>query len=182
MSDYTPFTGKARAITLGDVIAKTQFVPEEFFIPAGDVEKWRHYKGAKRIDRASKEGYAFTYSEGAMAFPDPLDRPARTIITGEGGGSASRCKHVVRDRSGRLRRLLPDELEELMGFPHGFTDIPGIPDARRAFLMGNALLVGVVRRIGAELSNAIAAPTDAAFEVPEVNDSPKCELFVEASG
>lgn len=83
-----------------------------------------------------------------MAFPDPLDRPARTILTGEGGTSASRFKHIIADpKTGRLRRLIPEELEELNGFPRGWTDT-GMSDGRRAFMMGNALVVGVVERIG----------------------------------
>lgn len=92
-----------------------------------------------------------------MAFPDPLDRAARTILTGEGGTAASRFKHVIRDpESGRLRRLVPEELEELNGFPRGWTDT-GMSDGKRAFMMGNALVVGIVQRIG----KAIKAEADA---------------------
>jgi DNA (cytosine-5)-methyltransferase 1 len=85
-----------------------------------------------------------------MAFPDPLDRPSRTILTGEGGTGASRTKHVI-EQGGRLRRLVPDELDQLQGFPRGWTDT-GMSDTRRAFCMGNALVVGVVRRIGEEIT------------------------------
>lgn len=83
-----------------------------------------------------------------MAFPDPLDRPARTIVTGEGGSSPSRFKHVVRV-DGRLRRLTPVELERLNMFPDGHT--AGASDTKRAFFMGNALVTGIVERIGREL-------------------------------
>ena len=88
-----------------------------------------------------------------MAFPDPLNKPARTIITSEGGSGPSRFKHVVRWDSGRLRRLTPVELERLNMFPDNFTE--GCSDVRRAFLMGNALVVGVIEGIGKELLNAI---------------------------
>jgi DNA (cytosine-5)-methyltransferase 1 len=84
-----------------------------------------------------------------MAFPDYLDKPSRTIITGEGGASASRFKHVVRTPSGRYRRLIPKELERLNMFPDDHT--LGATDARRAFLMGNALVTGIVERIGLQL-------------------------------
>jgi DNA (cytosine-5)-methyltransferase 1 len=47
--------------------------------------------------------------------------------------------------------LLPEELEELNGFPRGFTKHPGVSDVTRAFLMGNALVVGLVTRIGEAL-------------------------------
>lgn len=87
-----------------------------------------------------------------MAFPDALDKASRTIITSEGGTAASRTKHVVRDAQGRLRRLVPEELEALTGFPRGFTGSCGLTDARRAFLLGNALVTGLVGLIGAALS------------------------------
>ena len=47
----------------------------------------------------------YAYSEGGMVFPEPLDKPSRTIITGEGGRSPSRFKHVILTKSGRYRRL-----------------------------------------------------------------------------
>ena len=90
------------------------------------------------------------YSEGSMAFPDLLENPSRTILTGEGGAGASRFKHII-CRDGRWRRLVPDELDRLQGFPAGWT--AGMTDGHRAFCMGNALVVGVVHRIG----KAIAA-------------------------
>lgn len=135
--------------TLGDVVSKTEFVPESYFVPESQVAAWAYQKGSKSEARVDKKtGHEYFYSEGGMAFPDPLDRPARTILTGEGGTSASRFKHIIEDPvSGRLRRLMPDELEELNGFPRGWTDT-GMTDARRAFMMGNALVVGVVEKIG----------------------------------
>lgn len=142
----------ATGMTLGDVVAATKRVPDEFYIPEESIDAWVRYKAAKSLDRTSKSGHSYRYSEGAMPFPDPLDRPARTIITGEGGAAPSRFKHVVRDDTGRHRRLTPEELEALNGFPRGFTDVAGLSAARRAFLMGNALVVDVVRRIGAELA------------------------------
>ena len=85
-----------------------------------------------------------------MHFPDPLDKPSRTIITGEGGRSASRFKHVVQTPDG-LRRLTPIELERLNMFPDNHTQLEGISNAKRAFFMGNALVVGIVEGIGREL-------------------------------
>ena len=78
--------------------------------------------------------------------PDSLDKPSRTIITGEGGSAPSRFKHVIQTSNGRLRRLTPVELERLNMFPDNHTS--GVPDGRRAFLMGNALVTGVVERVG----------------------------------
>ncbi len=136
--------------TLGDIILKNGAVPKKFFITKDQVAKWNYLKGAKNEQRTNKSsGTAYKYSEGSMVFPDPLDKPSRTIITAEGGATPSRFKHVIKDAKGRLRRLTPLELERLNMFPDDHT--AGARDERRAFLMGNALVTGIVERIGREL-------------------------------
>lgn len=152
--NYEVFTGEKTPITLGKVISKTKNIPEEYFIDELSIEKWKFFKGAKSVERTKKNGIIYTFDEGGMVFPDSLDKPSRTIITGEGGASPSRFKHVVED-NGRLRRLTPEELEELNGFPREFTKHDTFPDVKRAFFMGNALVVGVVRIIGKALYNSI---------------------------
>lgn len=137
--------------TLGDILVDEAFVPEEFFIPEDELPKWQYEKGAKQIKRVSKEGYEYVFSEGSMAFPDYLDKPSRTMITGEGGTAPSRFKHVVKTPSGRCRRLIPLELERLNMFPDNHTLHPEVSDGRRAFLMGNALVCGVVQEVGKSL-------------------------------
>ncbi len=136
-------------ILLKDILVEEASVPEEFFINDNDIPSWKSQKGGKSETRISSTGFEYHYSEGAMAFPDPIDRPSRTIITGEGGASASRFKHVITTPSGRYRRLIPVELERLNMFPDNHTK--GASDTRRAFLMGNALVTGIVERIGIEL-------------------------------
>ncbi len=137
-------------ITLGDILQDEGPDTEPFLIPGHQLGAWRTLKGAKDIERCHKaSGTAYTYSEGALPFPDPLDRPARTILTGEGGSSPSRFKHVV-ERCGRYRRLTPIELERLNGFPDGWTE--GMTSGRRAFCMGNALVVGLVSKVGRVLA------------------------------
>lgn len=138
-------------MTLGGVVIDEGLVPEEFFISAEELKRWEYEKGAKKIERTSKEGFKYTFSEGGMAFPDSLDKPSRTIITGEGGSAASRFKHVVITPSGRYRRLVPLELERLNMFPDNHTYHPEVSDGRRAFLMGNALVCGVVQAVGKSL-------------------------------
>jgi len=134
-------------VTLGDILVPETEVPEEFFIRDSEVEKWRYAKGGKTEMRVNKAtGFEYKYSEGAMAFPDGIDKPSRTIITGEGGAAPSRFKHVILTESGRYRRLVPVELERLNMFPDNHTQ--GASDMRRAFLMGNALVTGIVERIG----------------------------------
>ena len=137
--------------TLGGNLVDENLVPEDFFISKEELPKWEYEKGAKKIERVSKEGYKYTFSEGGMTFPDYLDQPSRTIITGEGGSSPSRFKHVVKTKSGRYRRLLPLELERMNMFPDNHTLHPEVSDGRRAFLMGNALVCGIVEQIGKSL-------------------------------
>ena len=141
--------------TLGDILVDEEFVPEDFYISNEDLAKWEYEKGAKKINRVSKEGYEYVFSEGGMAFPDYLDKPSRTIITGEGGTAPSRFKHVVKTPSGKHRRLIPIELERLNMFPDNHTYHPEVSDGRRAFLMGNALVCGIVEVIGKSLYRAI---------------------------
>lgn len=144
-TDVVP-TYDGPCLTLGQIVLPENQVQEEFFIPETEMPKWTYLKGSKSEKRMSKEGYEYNYSEGSMAFPDALDKPSRTIITGEGGAGPSRFKHVIQTPSGRFRRLMPLELERLNMFPDNHTE--GVTDMRRAFLMGNALVTGIVERIG----------------------------------
>ena len=140
---------------LGDVILDKKEVDPAFFIERSDIKKWKFLKGPKSIERISrKTGAKYSYDEGGIAYPDPLNRPSRTIITGEGGRTPSRFKHVIK-QGVRLRRLTPIELERLNGFPDDHTKFEGVSDPTRAFFMGNALVVGVVKRIGDELVREI---------------------------
>lgn len=156
MMDGVVYTGatepvfKGDVARLGDHLQPDKDVPAEFYIPRKDLPQWRYLKGSKSEARSSASGHHYAYSEGAMVFPDPLDRPSRTIITGEGGRSPSRFKHVVSTDGKRFRRLTPVELERLNMFPDDHT--AGVSDTWRAFFMGNALVVGVVERIGKALA------------------------------
>ena len=141
--------------TLGGNLVDENLVPEEYFIPDEELPKWEYEKGAKKITRISKDGFEYLYSEGGMAFPDYLDQPSRTIITSEGGTSPSRFKHVIKTKSGRHRRLLPIELERMNMFPDNHTLHAEVSDGRRAFLMGNALVCGVVKEIAKSLYRLI---------------------------
>ena len=141
-------------IVLGDILLDDNEIPEIFFISEKDEKQWSYLKGPKKEKRVSSNGHEYLYSEGGMSFPDSLDKPSRTIITGEGGAGPSRFKHVIRSRqSGRLRRLVPIELERLNMFPDNHTE--GASDLRRAFLMGNALVTGIPERLGTVMSKLI---------------------------
>lgn len=132
--------------TIGDILVPASEVPEEFFVTGDSLKTWEYLKGGKREARTAKNGHEYIYSEGPVAFPDPADKPSRTILTSEGGRGASRTKHVVM-QDGRLRRLVPDELDQLQCFPKGWTN-DGMTDGRRAFCMGNALVTEIPHRIG----------------------------------
>ena len=146
------FAGKR--VSLGDVLldhVEQSSVPNlpEFLISEDDLDKWSFLKGKKCVPKTSKSGHDYLYREGSVQFPDDPSKPSRTIITGEGGKSPSRHKHVVKLSKVGLRRLLPVELERLNMFPDNHTE--GVPDSKRAFLMGNAVVVGVVERLGRAL-------------------------------
>lgn len=153
--DRKVYTGKASAIYEGsytflkDILLSESQVPEEFFIDEKDMDKWNYLKGGKKELRETKSGHCYHYSEGPVTFPDNLNKASRTIVTGEGGKTASRFKHVVLTESGRYRRLTPVELERLNMFPSGHTE--GATDTKRAFFMGNALVVGVIEGLGKAL-------------------------------
>ncbi len=136
-------------ITLGDILIPEGQVPEEYFVNKDDLPRWEYLKGSKSEVRKSSNGYEYNYSEGSMAFPDHLDTASRTIITGEGGAAPSRFKHIIKTASGKFRRLTPVELERLNMFPDHHTE--GVSPIRRAFLMGNALVTGIVEKIGLQI-------------------------------
>jgi DNA (cytosine-5)-methyltransferase 1 len=67
---------------------------------------------------------------------------------------------------GKYRRLHPIELERLNMFPNNHTATGKINDkdveigpAKRAFFMGNALVIGIVEKIGRELKERISKTT-----------------------
>jgi len=142
---------------LKDVLVRgddRKYISDSFYINDKDLPQWEYLKGSKHEERKTKDGYTFTYSEGSMPFPDPIDKPSRTIITSEGGPSPSRFKHVICDPSdGKLRRLIPLELERLDMFPDNHT--LGETDTKRAFFMGNALVCGIVTAVGEELEKRL---------------------------
>jgi len=127
----------------------------KFFDEYPEIKKWMAEKGSKKKVRQVTGGGSYVFAEGKMTFPDKLDEPSRTIITGEGGKSPSRFKHTV-FKDGVLRRLTPVELERLNGFPDNHTKLEGITDSKRAFFMGNALVVDIIKKLGTTLAGRIS--------------------------
>ena len=151
---YLTSSGKSKYngkyTTLGDILIEETQIPNEDFILESEKKKWHDLKKGGKQERTTKSGFSYFYSEGPVTYPDALDRASRTIVTGEGGRGASRFKHVVETKSGRYRRLTPIELERLNQFPDNHTK--EATDNKRAFFMGNALVVGVVEKLGKSLS------------------------------
>lgn len=140
-------------ITLGQILQKN--VDEKYYITTEKMSKWTYLKGAKKIPRKSADGHEYTFSEGPIAFPDPWDRPGRTMLTSE--STLNRSTHVVSDPgTGRLRLLTPVEAERLQGFDDEWTN-SGMPDRMRYFCMGNALVVPMITRMGNVLDGILDA-------------------------
>ena len=136
-------------------------VDESYYIKQEDMPSWSYMKGAKKIPRTSKNGHSYVFSEGPIAFPDPLDRPGRTMLTSE--STKNRSTHVVADpATGRLRLLTEIEAERLQGFDDDWTknclvdgEIEEMPKRMRYFCMGNALVVPMITRTGKEIDEII---------------------------
>lgn len=142
--------------TLGDILnISSQYNPNDlskYIIRDERLEKWKYLKGAKRIERVSKTGHTYIYSEGNMAFPDRLDLPARTMLTSE--STMNRSSHVVYDSSiNELRLLTEVEAEMIQLFPPNWTNT--MSSRKRYFMMGNALVTGIISRIELDLKNII---------------------------
>ena len=142
-----------KPITLGEILQDE--ADEKCFIPTDKMSKWSYLKGSKKINRTAANGHQYVFSEGPVAFPDPWDRPGRTMLTSE--STLNRSTHVVADRkTGNLRLLTPVEAERLQGFDDNWTNT-GMPDRMRYFCMGNALVVPMITRMGKVLDTIIAA-------------------------
>ncbi|MGO5053903.1 DNA (cytosine-5-)-methyltransferase [Lachnospiraceae bacterium LCP25S3_G4] len=163
-----------KQLTLGDVMEdENTIVDEKYFIPkerlyytTPDIkhtdesrerlpkelrQTWQYLKGAKKLPRKTSTGHEYVFSEGAISMIDEYDKPARTMLTSE--GSFSRTTHIVKDKkTGRIRLLTPEEAERIQGFPTGYTknclvngDVVEMPVSKRRFMMGNALVVNLIK-------------------------------------
>lgn len=140
-------------ILLGSILQSN--VDERYYIPEDKLPQWTYLKGGKKVPRVASSGHEYMFSEGPVAFPDPWDRPGRTMLTSE--STLNRSTHVVEDlETGRLRLITPVEAERLQGFDDNWTDT-GMTHRFRYFCMGNALVVPMVTRMGNELDKIFAS-------------------------
>lgn len=140
---------------LSDVLEKAKEKnknTEKYAITGEKLKKFEYLKGAKRIERTSKSGHKYFYSEGKMSFPEKLDEPSRTMLTSE--GTVNRSSHVIFDSDiNQYRIITPVESELLQMFPMNWTDT--MPERRRYFMMGNALVTGIISRLEKKLRSII---------------------------
>ena len=120
-----------------------------------DTKLWEDSRENPAYNEGVELGIIYDYTAGAMAYPDSLDKASRTVVTAEIGKSVSRMRHIIEYEKGKYRRLMPLELERLNMFPDNWTEYDGISDSRRGFLMGNALVVGIIERLAGPLSKLI---------------------------
>lgn len=176
---YPDFNGEQ--INLGDILeSKETVVDEKYFVPEERLyytdasvthsdetegrlsqeerQTWQYLKGAKKLLRKAANGHEYVFAEGAMSMLDEYDKPARTMLTSE--GSFNRSTHIVRDKnSGRVRLLTAAETERIQGFPTDTTkycktkdgEIIEMPENKRRFMMGNALVVNLIADMEARL-------------------------------
>ena len=158
------------AIPIKDILEKD--VDEHFYLGEA-IEKWEYLKGAKKIQRTSKNGHQYTFSEGPIAFPDPWDRPARTMLTSE--SSVNRSTHVVEDpATRRLRLITPVEAERIQGFDDDWTKTKTMPERFRYFCMGNALVVPLITRMAGYLDAIMEREPEKVEEEPLIQTIEVC--------
>lgn len=153
MKDGKIYTTKVTPVSIKPKTLKTivqNDLSSEKYNLSSNLEKWEYLKGAKDILRKAGTPHEYHFREGAIAFPDSLDKPARTMLTSE--GSLNRSTHVIEDPTSKKYRLLtPIEAERINGFPDDWTNT-GMPENFRYFCMGNALVVGLIEKMGITLN------------------------------
>ena len=156
MRDGVIYTAKTTpiiepAIVLDNIILDCK-IDKKYFLTPQQEEKFTYMKGAKKVQRTAKSGFTYDYAEGSMSYPDSYDKPGRTMLTSE--GTINRSTHVIEDRITKKHRLLtPIECERLNQFPDDWTNT--MSDKRRYFMMGNALVTGIIKKLGNQISKLI---------------------------
>lgn len=138
--------------TLGKILLEANYYNSadlsDYVVEDESLEKWKYLKGSKRIKRINKQGHEYYYSEGSMSFPEAINSPARTMLTSE--GTVNRSSHIIFDENIRKYRIITEvEAELIQMFPPNWTDT--MPKRRRYFMMGNALVTGIINRMEKDL-------------------------------
>ncbi len=130
---------------LEDIVEKGR-VDDEYYLSEDQMKRIFAAKDGGKKERIAKNGFRYFYSEGKMSHYDNIPKkPGRTMLTSE--GTINRSTHIIKDKNGNYRFLLPTEAETLNGFEKNWTE--SIPfKNKRYFMMGNALVTDVVEQIG----------------------------------
>lgn len=153
MTDYLP---KSKQPTTLSEIIKSNIQIDSLYLNDQKLKKFKQLKSGFQTEKTSKTGHPYKYGMGAISFPDPLNKPARTMVTTE--HTVSRMSHVVRDPGNeKLRLISPEEAELINTFPEGWTNLEGISNSERYFTMGNALVVNLIKEIGKEISKIVSS-------------------------
>lgn len=146
---------------LKKIIQKEKDIDSKYYITDKEkLKKFKYLRDGKKLERTSKNGHKYMYSEGAMSKYDSLDLPSRTMLTSE--GSINRSTHLLYINK-KYRILTPIEAERLQGFPDDWTknkllssgEIVPVTDSKRMFFMGNALVTDIVKMIADEIQKII---------------------------
>lgn len=157
MIGYKVYTVKTKPVlvkpmTLSKIVEKDG-VDAHYFLSESQRKKYEYLRGSKKIPRKDKNGFEYMYSEGSMSPYDELSLPARTMLTSE--GTTNRSTHIIMDpKDNKLRILTPIECERINQFPDNWTN-SGMPEKRRYFMMGNALVCGIIKKLGTEIEQII---------------------------
>ncbi|WP_288395822.1 DNA cytosine methyltransferase [uncultured Vagococcus sp.] len=150
-ADYEP---ELRDIATLESIIKPNEENESLYLTQEKIDKFKQLKNGFQTIKTSKTGHSYKYGMGKMVFPDPINLPARTMVTSE--HTVSRMSHVVKDPGNkRLRVISPQEAELINTFPPDWTKLEGVTESNRYFTMGNALVVDLVKEIAIELEKII---------------------------
>ena len=142
-----------KPITMGE-IRENRAGLDKYILEGDKLKKFEYLRGSKKIPRTRPDGTEYFYSEGAMSPYDSLELPGRTMLTSE--GSVNRSTHIIPDKeTGKLRLLTPIETERLQSFPDDWTNT-GMPEKRRYFMMGNALVTKIINRVEPILDDIIS--------------------------
>jgi DNA (cytosine-5)-methyltransferase 1 len=184
--DTTPIFEKPT--TLGEIVsqAKTyyadnfgeaeykKYISNYYISDEEKIKKFEYLRGSKKIERKTPDGHTWIYSEGGMSPYDSLDLPARTMLTSE--SSVNRSTHLLKINN-KYRLLAPIEAELLQDFPPDWTKykltVDGkkeVSDKMRYFFMGNALVTGIVERIGIELGKIVHAKQNINYTVDSLDE------------
>lgn len=154
-AEFEPLTEKQ--FPLSKIVEMSEkFNPEDmskYIVDNKKLDKWKYLKGSKRIERTNKAGHSYVYSEGAMSFPENMEAPARTMLTSE--GTLNRSSHIIYDKKLEKYRIITEvEAELIQMFPPNWTNT--MPSRKRYFMMGNALVTGIISRLEPELESIIS--------------------------